>query len=250
LIAKLRENPQNYIAQEQVKISQAPAWSAHHKPNLNSLAIGLRVYACATPNGYSIMPGGLARIASGKDERVITMQRGGTSKDTWITSPHATYHSSLLRRTMSSKDLVRGNTYLSSRMVENLFWFGRYTIRNAHTTRLIRIAIQFLMEFSGEHRPMEWTTLHNLCVWYGLMPGTDSEQSAADAPMQPEMLSDEEIERLLIQAVFSSKDHSLQSSIHQFSSWHSIFASVYPVITGVLSTRCRNALPIVNTCPG
>ncbi|WP_047533296.1 circularly permuted type 2 ATP-grasp protein [Methylotenera sp. N17] len=216
LIEKLRENPQNYIAQEQVKISQAPAWSAHHKPNLNSLAIGLRVYACATPNGYAIMPGGLARIASGKDERVITMQRGGTSKDTWITSPTATYYSSLLRRTMSSRDLVRGNTYLSSRMVENLFWFGRYTIRNGHTTRLIRIAIQFLMEFSGEHRPIEWTTLRSVCMWYGLIPDADVDSDQDTSAIEPDDLSDEEIERQLIHAVFSSKDHSLQSSIQQF----------------------------------
>lgn len=213
LVQKLRANPQDYIAQEQVKISQAPTWSTHHKPNLNSLAIGLRVYACATPNGYAIMPGGLARVASGKDERVITMQRGGTSKDTWITSPDSHYHSSLLRRTTSSKDLVRGNTYLSSRMVENLFWFGRYSIRNTHTTRLIRTAIRFLMEFSSEHRPIEWATVHQLCEWYGLMP----EISAHSTDSQLlNMLDDEEIERQLIQAVFSSKDNSLQSSIQQF----------------------------------
>jgi uncharacterized circularly permuted ATP-grasp superfamily protein/uncharacterized alpha-E superfamily protein len=213
LIQKLRANPQDYIAQEQVKISQAPAWSTHHKPNLNSLAIGLRVYACATPNGYAIMPGGLARIASGKDERVITMQRGGTSKDTWITSPNANYHGSLLRRTTSSKDLVRGNTYLSSRMVENLFWFGRYTIRNTHTTRLIRTAIRFLMEFSSEHRPIEWATVHQLCVWYGLMPELEELTSSVG---QLTDLNDEAIEHQLIQAVFSSDDNSLESSIQQF----------------------------------
>lgn len=213
LIQKLRANPQHYIAQEQVKISQAPAWSAHHKPNLNSLAIGLRVYACATPNGYAIMPGGLARVASGKDERVITMQRGGTSKDTWITSPDSLYHSSLLRRTTSSKDLVRGNTYLSSRMVENLFWFGRYSIRNTHTTRLIRTAIRFLMEFSSEHRPIEWATVHQLCEWYGLMP--EIVAKSTDSQLL-NVWDDEDIERQLIQAVFSSKDNSLQSSIQQF----------------------------------
>lgn len=213
LVQKLRANPQHYIAQEQVKISQAPAWSDHHKPSLNSLAIGLRVYACATPNGYAIMPGGLARVASGKDERVITMQRGGTSKDTWITSPDSVYHGSLLRRTTSSKDLVRGNTYLSSRMVENLFWFGRYSIRNMHTTRLIRTAIRFLMEFASEHRPIEWATVHQLCEWYGLMPEISPDSTDS---LLLNTLDDEAIEHQLIQAVFSSKDNSLQSSIQQF----------------------------------
>ncbi len=44
LIAKLCANPQNYVAQEQVKISQAPVWNAEtgkDEPALGSLAVGL-----------------------------------------------------------------------------------------------------------------------------------------------------------------------------------------------------------------
>lgn len=208
LILKLRNNPQNYIAQEQVHISQAPTWSMQHQPNLGSLAVGLRVYACATPNGYAVMPGGLARMASGKDARVITMQRGGTSKDTWITAPSHVYQPSLLRRTTSSKDLVRGNTYLSSRMVENLFWFGRYTNRNMDATRLIRTAIRFSLEFSSEHQPVEWETIYKLCVWYGLVQ--DENDSA------PKDFADNLTEQQLIKAVFSCQDHSLESRIQTF----------------------------------
>ncbi len=208
LIQKLRANPHNYIAQEQVHISQAPTWSAHHQPHLGSLAVGLRVYACATPNGYAVMPGGLARVASGKDARVITMQRGGTSKDTWITSPYPIYQPSLLRKTASSKDLVRGNTYLSSRMVENLFWFGRYAIRNMDATRLIRTAIRFTLEYSSEQQPIEWATIYRLCVWYELLE--------EDKASESHVFADDFTEQQLVKAVFSSQDHSLQSRIQQF----------------------------------
>lgn len=212
LVQKLRAQPQNYIAQEAVSISQAPMWDSSAM-GISSLAVGLRIYACATPNGYVVMPGGLTRVATGLDGRVITMQRGGTSKDTWITAPFSASHHSLIRHTTSSKDLVRGNTYLSSRMVENLYWFGRYTVRNNHIARLLRTAIHYLMEFSPEHRAIEWPTVHGLCMWYGLMPlEVDEDNPARDLSS----LTDEEIETLLISAVFATDAASLASNIQQF----------------------------------
>lgn len=255
LILKLKTHPQDYIAQESVKISQAPVlnpmsenlesndWRRRERTTqypienesehilksceLSALAVGLRVYACATTNGYSVMPGGLARVASGQDERVISMQRGGTSKDTWITSLYLPSQLSLLRHTTSSLDLVRGNTYISSRMVENLYWFGRYNVRNHHISRLLRTAIHFFMEFSPEHRAVEWPAVHKLCIWYGFMPliddgivsatstdssdTTDSTDQTSDAD-----LNSEDIEDLLIKAVFSHTSNSLASNIGQF----------------------------------
>jgi uncharacterized circularly permuted ATP-grasp superfamily protein/uncharacterized alpha-E superfamily protein len=223
IIAKLRANPQNYIAQEQVKLSQAPVLDVKNPANIDMIAVGLRVYACATPNGYAIMPGGLSRVASGQDERVITMQRGGTSKDTWVTASQMSNSVSLLRRTTSSKDLVRGNTYLSSRMVENLFWFGRYMMRNTHTARLLRTAIRFLLEFSSEHRAIEWPTVHQLCMTYGLLPKLKAAQvdvHQGHTKTDPQLTKDQEltddvIEKLLIEAVFSNNAHSFVNSVQQ-----------------------------------
>jgi uncharacterized circularly permuted ATP-grasp superfamily protein len=49
LIARLRANPNNYIAQELVQLSQAPVWKGGPGAGLQARAIGLRVFACATP---------------------------------------------------------------------------------------------------------------------------------------------------------------------------------------------------------
>ena len=38
------------------------------------------------PSGWRVMPGGLTRVAGDEDSRVIAMQRGGRSKDTWVLS--------------------------------------------------------------------------------------------------------------------------------------------------------------------
>lgn len=214
LIAKLIAHPQDYIAQEQVDISQAPVLTTqgHAAPQLGALAMSLRVYAFATPNGYAVMPGGLTRVASGKDARVVTMQRGGTSKDTWVLSPWSQTQFSLLRKTRSSKDLVRENTTLSSRMAENLFWYGRYSVRNLQKALMLRTTIQSLLEYSAEARAGEWPIIQGLCQWFDLLPATTNTE---DLDTLPETVADDDIEPLLMQAVFAQHGNSLASSVQQ-----------------------------------
>ncbi len=140
VVSMLRARPNDYVAQELVHLSQAPVWDRSH-PRLLARSIGLRVFACATPNGYVVMPGGLTRVASAADARVISMQRGGSSKDTWVLASGPVSSFSLLRRSIQEQELVRAGTNLSSRGVENLFWFGRYCERSEATARLLRVAL-------------------------------------------------------------------------------------------------------------
>ena len=140
VIGMVRSRPTDYVAQELVHLSQAPVWDRAH-PRLLPRAISLRVFACATPNGYIAMPGALTRVASAADARVISMQRGGSSKDTWVLTSGPVSSFSLLRRSIGEQDLVRAGTNLSSRVVENLFWFGRYSERCDACARLLRVAL-------------------------------------------------------------------------------------------------------------
>jgi uncharacterized circularly permuted ATP-grasp superfamily protein/uncharacterized alpha-E superfamily protein len=140
VITMLRARPNDYVAQELVHLSQAPVWDRAN-PHLLARSIGLRVFACASPNGYVVMPGGLTRVASAADARVISMQRGGSSKDTWVPASGPVSTFSLLRRAIGPQDLVRAGTNLSSRGVENLFWFGRYCERCEASARLLRVAL-------------------------------------------------------------------------------------------------------------
>jgi uncharacterized circularly permuted ATP-grasp superfamily protein/uncharacterized alpha-E superfamily protein len=144
--AMLRARPLDYVGQELVQLSQAPVCDRAHPRRLHARAIGLRVFACASPNGYVVMPGGLTRVASGADARVISMQRGGSSKDTWVLAAGPVNTFSLLRREIGPAELVRAGTNLSSRVVENLYWFGRYCERCDATARLLRVALGQLLE--------------------------------------------------------------------------------------------------------
>ena len=88
------------------------------------------------------MPGGLTRVASDADERVVSAQRGGGSKDTWVISSGSVDTSfTLLRSTVTAADLVHSGSGIPSRVAENLFWFGRYEERCEDSARLLRVAL-------------------------------------------------------------------------------------------------------------
>ncbi|CAD5203629.1 circularly permuted type 2 ATP-grasp protein [Pseudomonas sp. FEN] len=140
LAERIRARPYAYVAQELAQLSQAPVW--HEEGALQPRAIGMRVYAVASADGYRVLPGGLTRVAAEADAEVVSMQRGGASKDTWVLSermPSGEHWRT--QRSLGVRDLVRRDPYLPSRVVENLFWFGRYCERCDDSARLFRIML-------------------------------------------------------------------------------------------------------------
>jgi uncharacterized circularly permuted ATP-grasp superfamily protein/uncharacterized alpha-E superfamily protein len=146
---RVAAQPERYVAQEWVHVSQAPvlerestAGDAPERERVRARTVGLRVFAVATPQGWRVMPGGLTRVAGDADSRVIAMQRGGRSKDTWVLSDGAVNTAfTLLGRTVQVDDLVSGQTNLPSRAAESLYWFGRYAERCDASVRLLRVAL-------------------------------------------------------------------------------------------------------------
>jgi uncharacterized circularly permuted ATP-grasp superfamily protein/uncharacterized alpha-E superfamily protein len=205
-IAKLRANPNNYIAQELVRLSQAPVWQAGPDKRggggLHARAIGLRVFACATPNGYVVMPGGLTRVATGPDARVLTMQMGGASKDTWVQARARVDPQRVAERAGArGEDLVREDTNLSSRVAENLLWFGRHAERCDNIGRLLRVALNFLFNVRFDQRGAEWATVESLCILFHLIE--DKQPAPAPGGGQTAVFSDAEMESALLLAVVS-----------------------------------------------
>jgi uncharacterized circularly permuted ATP-grasp superfamily protein/uncharacterized alpha-E superfamily protein len=139
LVERLVVRPHAYVAQERLAFSQAPVWRNAGAHGLAARALGIRVYAIATPGGYRVMPGGLARIASDTAD-VVSMQRGGGSKDVWV-----------LAADQRSTDDAGGpgpapraparHDELPSRLAENLFWLGRYSERCEDKARLLRATL-------------------------------------------------------------------------------------------------------------
>lgn len=145
LCERIRQRPYVYLAQERMQLAQAPMWHRDSQ-RFNNHACGMRVYAVATESGYVVMPGALTRVAANSHDDMVSMQRGGTSKDTWVCfSAKPRQHLPQGKR-IHIRDLRRIDPYLPSRIAENLFWLGRYAERADHHARLIRSTLIRHME--------------------------------------------------------------------------------------------------------
>ncbi len=146
----ISRNGGQYVGQEPVQLSTAPVYV---NGKLEPRPITLRVYAARTENGWTIMPGGLARVGSTRDTTAIAMQRGGQAADVWVLSSKPVEQVSLLPR--DGKKLVRNSAgSLPSRAADNLIWLGRYAERCEATVRILRAYNVRLAELSHPELPI------------------------------------------------------------------------------------------------
>jgi uncharacterized alpha-E superfamily protein len=145
LVRRLMAHPHAYVAQERLAFSQAPVWRGGGA-GFAARALGMRVYAIATPNGYRVMPGGLARTA-GDTADIVSMQRGGGSKDVWVlTAGEAVAGGGVAGGGVAGGGALMQRAplrhdELPSRLAENLFWLGRYSERCEDKARLLRATL-------------------------------------------------------------------------------------------------------------
>ncbi len=137
LAARIEAHPADFVAQEQVDLSTVPV-QAHR--GLEPRHVVLRVMAAWDGSSYGVLPGGLTRVATGRQSLVVSMQLGGGSKDTWVVEPQA-LHERERRLAPRLSMLDNTATELSSRVADNLFWLGRYAERLEATARLIRVLL-------------------------------------------------------------------------------------------------------------
>src|SRR5258706_13912532 len=94
LLSRIRSAPADFVAQEPIPYSTMPAWS---DSGITPLRVGLRAFAAATNGTYSVMPGGLSRVAPTSESLAESVSSGQASKDVWILSDKPVEEVSLLR---------------------------------------------------------------------------------------------------------------------------------------------------------
>ncbi len=160
LLEKIQTRPWDYTGQELLHLSTAPVWS---EDSLTPRKVVLRVFVAAAGDSWVVMPGGLARVSPSLDSPVVSMQRGGGSKDTWVLSDRPVDHRTLQRSRDEPVVLNRGGTSdLPSRAADNLFWLGRYGERCEHLARVLRCILVRLTGESGATGTAEWKSLLKL----------------------------------------------------------------------------------------
>ncbi|MDW7691084.1 circularly permuted type 2 ATP-grasp protein [Flammeovirgaceae bacterium SG7u.111] len=143
LRTRIRTTPHNFIGQQQVSFSTAPSLVRNHlKPRYTVL----RSFAFAGKDGYKVMPGGLSRSSSHKENSLVSNQLGGRGKDTWVMEDLPKHPPKIILSPLTNKSIQplpsRDSSALSSRSAESLFWTGRYLQRSLFTARMLRIILQ------------------------------------------------------------------------------------------------------------
>ncbi len=158
LIARIHKHPHNYVGQHQLIPSTAPSWI---EGRLRASSLVLRSFATAVDDSYRVMPGGLTRVSPTDNEKQITGQSGGISKDTWIITSEVIPGSASPEPLAERILLNRQSSLLPAYAAENLFWMGRYHSRLEYQIRLWREVFTSMVETQtlGPEPSIDWISL-------------------------------------------------------------------------------------------
>jgi len=178
LLARLKDHPREFVAQARMELSSTPVLDGD---KLVRRRLVVRSYLAAEAGGgFAFMPGGMTRVSATSDASVVSMQRGGGSKDTWVLADAAVSDFSLLPAGGFRVPLTRSGGDLPSRAADNLFWLGRYAERAEGLARLLRGIVVRISERSGLGDNSELPALlHALAVQ------TDAKAARPDATDDP-----------------------------------------------------------------
>ncbi|WP_159022507.1 circularly permuted type 2 ATP-grasp protein [Formosa sp. L2A11] len=131
-------NPYVFVAQEKIIFSTAPDFV---KGKLEPRKVMCRTFSIAKDDGYSVMPGGLVRVAAEREDLFVSNHRGGVSKDFWVVTDKPQTNIQNYSWNNTGKISIPGINDLPSNTAENLYWSGRYLGRALVTARYLRTVL-------------------------------------------------------------------------------------------------------------
>ena len=135
---EILSNPYSFVAQEKISFSTAPDFV---KDKLEPRKVMCRLFSIAKNDVYSVMPGGLVRVAPERENLFVSNQRGGVSKDFWIVADEPQTNIQNYSWDNTCRISVSGINDLPSNTAENLYWSGRYLGRALVTARFLRTVL-------------------------------------------------------------------------------------------------------------
>jgi len=168
LAARIQARPANFVAQEPVASYGAPVLI---NEQVQSRRFVVRGFLAAQGDSFAVMPGALTRVTSSPDSRVVSLQKGGGSKDTWILADEPVSEVTLLTPEDTPVQLRRGGGDLSSRVADDLYWLGRYTQRAEAVVRLARCLFNRLADPNMFEDSMALQTLSRQLLGWSPRPG-------------------------------------------------------------------------------
>lgn len=137
LIHLIRKDGSQLVAESWPEASRVPVGAELQKTG----AFVLRLFACYTGDGYSVMPGGLGRVNDTPDGLFLLPGNTTTSKDVWVIGEGPNVAPTLPRMPEVKLAIRRGGVNVPSRLFDDIYWLGRYSARASAAAKLIRVAM-------------------------------------------------------------------------------------------------------------
>ncbi|NHN88216.1 circularly permuted type 2 ATP-grasp protein [Acetobacter conturbans] len=139
LAEKVRHAPWRYVAYREPLASLSPTVG---ESAIVPRPIVLRLFAIQEDDGWTVLPGGVARVfESGEPVTVEPIRVVQTTKDVWVTvDEHVTQRGSSL---VAHRPLAirRDQADLPSRAADDFFWLGRYLEQIESGARLLHVTL-------------------------------------------------------------------------------------------------------------
>ncbi|MBX3023982.1 circularly permuted type 2 ATP-grasp protein [bacterium] len=169
LRAQIEWRPDAFVGQERVALSTVPVWAGGA---LEARASVLRGFLVADRDGYAVMPGGLCRVAPSPSTLMVSNQQGGVSKDVWVLASEPEPEVGVLVPATHPLLVERGGQDVPGRVADNLFWIGRYAERAEATARVLREALNRVLDGDAAPRDAHRAALLRAVTWVtGTFPG-------------------------------------------------------------------------------
>jgi uncharacterized circularly permuted ATP-grasp superfamily protein/uncharacterized alpha-E superfamily protein len=200
--ARIQFQPELFVAQERLSPSTMPAWDG---TKLVARPVSVRAFLVRTADGYSVMPGGLARAGSEGGGAQTSLRQGGLNKDLWVLADGPVEPVTLLDTGNPAVELRRVGNNLTSRLADNFFWLGRYCERADATARLLR---SLLLRLNSEGGPS------SLLLIEPLLNTLAAQGQIAPLSARPALRNNPEaIEAELLDGIFNAKRRGSLSAI-------------------------------------
>ncbi|MCD4523908.1 circularly permuted type 2 ATP-grasp protein [Nocardioides sp. cx-173] len=139
---RLLDEPHRYVGQERLPLSQAPTWRAGgaRSGEVEPRSVTLRTFTLRYGSAYRPLVGGLANVY--EDDRPAS------SKDVWVLKGDPADPDQGLAEVLPMT-AGRASTGTVPRILEDLFWFGRYAERAEDMLRLVLAAHALAEDFGS-----------------------------------------------------------------------------------------------------
>lgn len=144
---RIAAEPTRWVGQQRAAFSEAPVIGS---TGFAAQRVGMRLFTVAHQSGYVAMPGALGRVVGDSDlpgsagARASVPTGPSIAKDIWVRSvrsePSAAVEPISLLDTGPLVEPVEMAAAASPRVLEDLFWLGRYAERTEDLTRLLSTA--------------------------------------------------------------------------------------------------------------